>query len=127
MHSVQPLGHASQGAITIKRVYRDKLVEMSKMKEIMIKGMSKVMLDCDHATYLLTQSEYEKLHCVKRVQLKMHLASCKLCRAFAKQSKIITGQLDSLKEIDEDNLSLHLSNQQKEELQETIETNIKSN
>ena len=97
------------------------------MKDIMIKGMNNVMLDCDHATYLVTQGEYEKLNCVKKAQLKMHLASCKFCRSFSKQSKVITTQLNSLKEVDENNLELHLSNQQKSELRETVDASLENN
>lgn len=97
------------------------------MKGILMKGMNSIMLDCEHASSLVTKSEFVKLSCIKRVQLKMHLASCKFCRAFADQSKIITRQLDDIKNIDEDHLKEHLTNKQKEEIQETLETTLKEN
>lgn len=88
--------------------------------------MNMVMLDCDHATYLVTRKEYDKLPCMKRMQLKMHLATCKLCRTFSKQSKIISDQIDAIKEADSVNYDLHLSPPQKKHLQEAIEVNLKN-
>lgn len=95
---------------------------MSKIKEYLMKGMSAVMLDCEKATLYATQNEMKQLGCVKKIQLKMHIASCELCRTFVKQSQIITRQINVLKEIDDDNLKEHLTNQQKEKLQETVES-----
>ena len=63
---------------------------MTKQKSVIKKGMEKIMLDCDHATFLITKSEFEKLGCVQKIQLKMHLAYCKFCRRFAQQNKIIS-------------------------------------
>ena len=97
---------------------------MNKAKEIMMKGMKAIMLDCDKATFYATKKETEKLGYVKRMQLKMHLVSCKLCRSFVEQSKIISTEINSIKEIDETNLSIHLTTQQKDKLQDTVESNI---
>ena len=97
------------------------------MKEILMKGMNSIMLDCEHASSLVTKSEFVKLSCIKRMQLKMHLASCKFCRAFADQSKIINSQLEDIKNIDEDNLNEHLTHEQKEEIQETLDATLKEN
>ena len=92
-----------------------------------MKGMNSIMLDCEHASSLVTKIEFVKLSCIKRMQLKMHLASCKFCRAFADQSKIINSQLDDIKNIDEDNLNEHLTHEQKEEIQETLDATLKEN
>ena len=63
------------------------------MKNILMKVMNKVMLSCDSATYLITRNEFEKVNCVKRMQISMHLKGCKYCRQFAEQSKYISLQL----------------------------------
>jgi hypothetical protein len=99
---------------------------MSAMKDIMMKGMQKIMLDCERASLLATKSDFEKLNCVRRTQIKMHLATCKFCRAFAEQSKLISQQLEVMKEIDADNLQLHLTGPQKESLQAVVDTGLKN-
>ncbi len=94
------------------------------IKELMIKGMDKVMLDCDEATYLITKSEVEKIGCVKRIQLKMHLAGCKFCRRFKVQSELIDKSLKTLEDIHLNNSnkqsSAKLPKEKKEEFQQMI-------
>lgn len=90
------------------------------MKKLMMKGMHMIMLDCDQATYLASKSEIVKLGCTQRMQLKMHLFSCKLCKNFVKQSKIIDEQVNKLKAIDDKNLLIHLTEKQKAHLDETV-------
>lgn len=97
---------------------------MSKLKEIFAKGMNAIMLDCDQATLYATKNDFKSLSCLQRMQLKMHLASCKFCKNFVEQSKIITNEVNVIKEIDEKNLQIHLTEQQKESLQETVESNL---
>ena len=94
---------------------------MMKLKKMMMKGMSKIMLDCDNATLLITKGEFEQLGCISKLKLKMHLASCKFCRNFSEQSKYITTQLNDFKNIDPQKLRLHLSDEQKNRLNKTVE------
>lgn len=97
---------------------------MSKMKKILMKGMNDVMLSCDSATYLITRNEYDKVNCLKRMQLKMHLAGCKYCRRFAEQSKYITAQLNKLKNPETQKLSIFLSDKQKKKINSAIENQV---
>jgi hypothetical protein len=106
-------------------MHRTEVAEMSKMKEIMMKGMNRVMLDCDHATQLAVQSESEKLGCVKRMQLSMHLMGCKLCRAFVEQSKIISKQVNEMKNIEPDHYEVALTEEQRKGLKKVVEENQK--
>lgn len=69
------------------------------IKKMMIQGMDKIMLNCEEATYLITKSDMEKIGCVKRMQLKMHLMGCSLCRRFKVQSEIIDQSLKTLENI----------------------------
>ncbi len=87
---------------------------MSWTKEMMVKGMNKVMLSCDAATLLVTKSEFVKLSCKEQVKLKMHLATCKFCRRFKVQSEFISLQIHTMdKNFDKKDLQLHLSEEQK--------------
>lgn len=94
----------------------------------MMKGMSKIMLDCENATLLVTKSEFEQLGWIEKMKLRMHLASCKLCRNFSDQSKYITTQINHIKNIDPQKLRLHLTDEQKSRLNKTIkEQSFKDN
>jgi len=94
------------------------------IKEMMIKGMDKIMLDCEQATYLITKSEMEDIGLVKRIQLKMHLAGCKFCKRFKIQSDLIDHSLRTLEHIklheEDKNSALKLRDEKKEELQKVI-------
>ena len=87
--------------------------------------MDKIMLNCYHATLLATNDSLEKIGCVKKVQLQMHILGCKLCRSFVKQSKFIDDQLNGNKIIDSEELKMHLSVDQKERIQTVVEENIR--
>lgn len=91
----------------------------------MVKGMDKIMLNCDQATLLATKDSFEKIGCVKKFQLQMHLLGCKFCRSFVKQSKFIDEQLKGNKITDHEELNLQLSVNQKERIQSVVEENIK--
>lgn len=90
-----------------------------------MKGMDKIILDCDHATYLITKSEYESLNCIQKIQLKLHLSSCKFCKMFAEQNKFISQSLNDFKKIDMDHLHIRLTEEQQTKLKKTIESEIK--
>jgi len=92
------------------------------MNEIMMKGMNRIMLDCDQATMLLSQSGFESIGCLRNFQLKLHLMGCKFCREFAKQSRMINTVLENLRESPEE-LHVHLNEQQKQRLALVIEQN----
>ena len=97
---------------------------MSTMKKILVKGMNDIMLSCDTATYLITRSEYENLHCLKKMQIRMHLAACKYCRRFASQSKYISAQLDKIKNLETRPDGIYLTENQKQKIRDAIEKQI---
>jgi hypothetical protein len=47
--------------------------------------MSKRMIACDEASYLISFREDQRLGFRRWVQLRMHLLGCHLCRKYAKQ------------------------------------------
>ena len=97
---------------------------MSRMKKIMMKRMNEVMLSCDKATYLITRNEFEKLGCIKQLQLKMHKAGCKYCRRFAEQSKYISEQLNKIRTPEGQKHFLCLSEKQKQKINAAIDKQI---
>ena len=89
------------------------------------KMMNKLMLSCDEATMLITRSDFEQLSSIKQFKLKMHLASCSMCRNFKHQSSIITSQVNVLKkELDSNKMTVALSDDSKKNLQDLINKNI---
>ena len=93
---------------------------MNRLKKIWVKGMDKIMLNCDTATLLITKGEFEKLSCREQVQLKMHLAGCKFCRRFKKQSEFISYALKQVAFPQKEDLKLHLTDQQKENMKKKM-------
>ena len=55
------------------------------MVHSMMVFMSKRMIACDEASFLISLREDRKLDFKRWVQLKMHLISCNICRKYAKQ------------------------------------------
>ena len=97
---------------------------MKGLKKIMNKGMTRIMLDCDKATLLISKKEVAELKCIERTKLKMHLISCKYCRRFAEQSKFITNHINSMSILDPNNLKLKLTDIQKADLQKHIDNQL---
>ena len=93
---------------------------MSSLKKNIKKSMHAIMLDCDTATLLLTKREYTKLSCIEKMKLSMHLAGCKYCRRFAKQSNTISHQISQMSKIDDEHHH-HLSEEQKNNIIKKIE------
>ncbi len=58
---------------------------MKKMKYKMMAFMSKHMLSCEEAAFLISRSYEDKLSFKQRFNLKVHLLSCYLCRRYEKQ------------------------------------------
>ncbi len=93
---------------------------MSKAKKMWVRTMDLVMLNCDTATLLITRSEFEKLSCTDQIKLKMHLAGCKFCRRFKKQSEFISYALRHTPTFRENDLPLRLNDQQKQKMKEKM-------
>lgn len=98
---------------------------MSKFINSIGRMMNKLMLSCDEATMLITRSDYEQLSSIKQFKLKMHLASCSMCRSFKQQSSIITSQVNVLKkDLDTNKMRVVLSDDSKKNMQDLINKNL---
>lgn len=93
------------------------------IKKMMVKGMDVVMLSCDEATYLITKAEFHNIGCIKRMQLKIHLMGCELCRRFKIQSEYIDLSLQTIEDIKltSSQPNQKLSSEKKKDLEMVIE------
>lgn len=100
---------------------------MKKGSNIIGRMMTSVMLNCDKATFLISKHEIEKLKCIERVKLNMHLLSCNACRRFLIQTKYITNHINAIRDIDPNNLVVKLSDEQKDRLNDSINLGLNKN
>lgn len=52
--------------------------------------MKQLILSCKKATWLISLKEEGKLSFIQRIQLRMHLAVCSMCKLFEKQTLFIS-------------------------------------
>ena len=84
--------------------------------------MSKMMLSCESAGVLICKQQHEKLNFGERINLRMHLLGCKLCRRFAIDIEQVQSGIDHYKECSTDNcLDHHLDDNQKKSIQQELE------
>ena len=77
------------------------------MSNDIIKNLkNNMMLSCDTATLLITKGEFEKLSLMDELRLKMHLASCKLCRRFEEQTAEMSKQIKDLSNINNTKITI---------------------
>lgn len=51
----------------------------------MMDFMSRQMIACDEAAFLISYRQENKLSCRQQMQLRVHLVSCHFCRKYEKQ------------------------------------------
>ena len=88
-----------------------------KSKIWMNNAMHYMMLSCDTASFYITKREYQKLKCKESLQLKMHLAGCKLCRSFKDQNEILS---EKIQMIQQEPPNVELSSTKKAEIEEAL-------
>jgi len=69
--------------------------------------MSKRMIACDEAAYLLSRKEEERLGFGRWMKLKMHLVSCHLCRKYARQLEQISRLMERYRKSTENECCLY--------------------
>lgn len=63
------------------------------MRNRMMIFMSKRMIACDEAGFLISYHQDNRLGFMRWMQLKMHLLSCHICRKYVKQIKQLDHQV----------------------------------
>lgn len=83
---------------------------MAKAPNRLLVFMSKRMIACDEASYLISLREDQSLGFRRWMHLKMHLISCHLCRKYAKQIGELSHSMEVYREAcNQENCSHHLS------------------
>lgn len=70
---------------------------LGKMRHNMMVFMSKRMLSCDEASFLMSKKYDTKISFRERFRLRMHLFSCYLCRRYEKQLTQLNRVVDDFK------------------------------
>lgn len=81
------------------------------------------MINCKKSTEFVLQKEEGSLSANQRFQLFSHLAICKLCWLFAKQSSIINKAFRKNTTIE----NMHLTNKEKDELFKNVKNKSLNN
>ena len=83
-------------------------------------GMMKMMLNCKQASFLIDKQEYVDLSKKEKVDLKLHLSTCKHCRNYKYDSELINKIIS--KSFNPDELKIHLTDEQKQRLEEKLQS-----
>lgn len=87
--------------------------------------LSKRMIACDEASYLVSLSQDKSLGLKKWWQLKMHLFTCHLCRKYEKQLKQLTIVIDEYRHnCNSDSCQHHLDETSRKEIQGVLDREI---
>lgn len=86
-------------------------------------GLKKIIYNCRQATYLIEKKQLTSLSVRERLELKIHLAGCSMCRLFQKQSILINTMVQQLFKSN-GQTELKLDDSFKKDLQERIEKEL---
>lgn len=87
--------------------------------------VTKILLSCQNATFLVSKKQETKLSFIESIQLKAHLSLCDICSNFKIQTDALTLGLKKKGKIMESNKNDDLSDAKKADLQELIIENLK--
>ncbi len=79
------------------------------------------MLNCKNASKLISQSLDRKLNFNERLQLRFHLFICRACTLFNQNLILICKSVKSMTRFIEDNDSIKLSEEAKENIKKAID------
>jgi len=68
--------------------------------------MMKMMISCEQATFLVDKEQYTKLSKKDKIDLNLHLKTCKLCRLYKVESRIINDKLTQVFTYNEEEMKL---------------------
>ena len=73
----------------------------------MMASMSKRMMSCDEASFLISYKQENKLSYKQRMQLGFHIFSCHLCRKYDKQISQLNKLVERYRQRSEDPACMH--------------------
>lgn len=103
-----------------------KKLDLNAMNEKEKNGLKGIIYNCRKATYLIEKSQIGNITLREKLELKIHLAGCSVCKTFLKQSVLINKMVHDLFQSPATN-ELKLDDQFKKELQERIEDKLDKN
>lgn len=59
-------------------------------------ALKKVQHDCRKATFLLEKKQFGKISLREKIELRIHLAGCSVCRIFSQQTGMISRMVTEL-------------------------------
>lgn len=86
--------------------------------------VKKIIYNCRHATLLIEKKQLERLTIREKMELKLHLAGCSVCRLFQRQSIMINKKIRSLFQASARKEDV-LEDEYKKKLQQQIEEKLK--
>lgn len=72
------------------------------------------MITCETATYLIDKNHYTELSFIEKLNLKIHLYTCKSCSIYKVESNLINDKI--IKTLKFDDKEIKLTDEQKERL-----------
>ena len=88
--------------------------------------IKKIIYNCKRATFLIEKKLIDRLTLREKMELRIHLYGCPVCRIFDKQSAIINNMVQQLFRSSND-VSVHLDDNFKKNLQHRIEEELNKN
>lgn len=88
--------------------------------------LKRIQYNCKQATFLIEKKHIQGLNMKERVELRIHLTTCSICRIYQRQSKVINLMVHQLFQSTQ-KTDVHLDDDYKKELQERIEEELNKN
>jgi hypothetical protein len=88
--------------------------------------IKKIIYNCKRATFLIEKKLIDRLTLREKIELRIHLYGCSVCRMFDKQSAIINKMVQQFFRSSND-AEIHLEDTFKQELRHRIEEELNKN
>jgi hypothetical protein len=82
-----------------------------------------IQYNCHKATFLVEKRSIQRLTFYERLQLRIHMATCSVCRTYEQQSQLISQMVKQL--LYSNKQTHHLNNEAKKHMEELIEEELK--
>ncbi len=80
-----------------------------------------MMLDCRHASQLISQSMEKRLGFRQRIALRIHLMMCDACTQFSRQMELLRLAIKNLGDKVENDQQIRLSDEARERIRKSVQ------
>lgn len=88
--------------------------------------LKRIQYNCKQATFLIEKKHIQGLNVRERVELRIHLTTCSICRIYQRQSKVINLMVHQLFQSSQQT-EIHLDENYKKGLHDRIEEELNKN